>query len=194
MAVVVVLVAIAGASASAGAGASLAAESGGASASGGDEVVLQWGDRGPAVRRLQRRLHTRVSGRFTAVTERAVRRFQRRVGLRADGMVGAATRQALGLDPFRRSEVLRPRFRLPRVLRLIARCESGGDPRAISRSGRYRGRYQFSMATWRALGGRGDPARAAGRLQDRLALRLYRRRGTAAWPHCAVIARRAMRG
>jgi hypothetical protein len=190
---IVVALAVLGGSA-VGTGASLAAESGGASVVGGDRVVLQRGDRGPAVRRVQRRLRIAVSGRFGAATERSVTRFQRRVGLRPDGMVGAATRQALGLRPFLRSEVYRPRFRLPLVLRLIARCESGGDPRAVSRSGRYRGKYQFSRATWRRLGGSGDPARATERLQDRLALRLYRKSGTRAWPHCAVVARRAMSG
>jgi Transglycosylase-like domain/Putative peptidoglycan binding domain len=192
VAIVIALAALAGC---AGAAASaLASGSGGAGAATGDQVVLRRGDRGPAVRRLQRRLRVRVSGSFGANTVRSVRRFQARVGLHVDGKVGAATRQALGLRPFSRSEVYRPRSRLPRILRLIARCESGGNPRAVSSSGRYRGKYQFSRATWRLLGGLGDPALASERLQDRLALRLYRKRGTRAWPRCAVIARRAMRG
>ena len=190
VAIVVVLAGLAGCAV--GAAASMTAPSGGASAAQGSEIVLQRGDRGPAVRRVQRRLRTRASGRFGSTTERKVRRFQGRVGLRRDGKVGTATRQALGLRPFSRAEVYRPRFRVPRILRLIARCESSGDPRAVSRGGRYRGKYQFSMATWRMLGGTGDPARATERLQDRLALRLYRKRGTRPWPHCAAVARRAM--
>jgi hypothetical protein len=70
------------------------------------------------------------------------------------------------------------------LLERIAVCESGGDPSAISRDGRHRGKYQFSLDTWRALGGRGDPVDASEALQDRLALELYRREGTAPWPKC----------
>jgi hypothetical protein len=70
------------------------------------------------------------------------------------------------------------------LLEQIAACESGGDPSAVSRDGRHRGKYQFSIDTWRALGGRGDPADASEALQDRLALELYRREGTAPWPTC----------
>jgi hypothetical protein len=143
---------------------------------------------------VQRRLHITATGRFGWGTQRAVERFQRRVGLEVTGRVDPATRQAMGLRPFRRSEVYRPRTRLPRVLRLIARCESHGNPRAVSASGRYRGKYQFSYRTWRSLGGSGDPAHAPERLQDRLALRLYRTRGTRPWPRCAALARRAMSG
>ncbi len=75
--------------------------------------------------------------------------------------------------------------RLPRVLKQIAQCESGGNPRAISPSGRYRGKFQFDYATWRSLGGRGDPAAAPEWQQDKRALKLYRMRGTAPWPNCA---------
>lgn len=69
-------------------------------------------------------------------------------------------------------------------LRRIARCESHGDPRAISPSGLYRGRYQFAMTTWRTVGGRGDPARASGLEQDARAARLYRMAGPGQWPVC----------
>jgi hypothetical protein len=74
---------------------------------------------------------------------------------------------------------------LPLVLRRIAQCESGGNPRAISPGGQYRGKYQFSRSTWQNLGGTGDPAAAPEWLQDRMALKLYRRAGTAPWPNCA---------
>ena len=75
--------------------------------------------------------------------------------------------------------------KLPKVLKQIAQCESGGNPRAVSPSGTYRGKFQFDMATWRSLGGRGDPAKAPEWQQDKRALRLYRMRGTAPWPNCA---------
>jgi hypothetical protein len=70
-------------------------------------------------------------------------------------------------------------------LRRIALCESGGDPTAVSADGRYRGKYQFSRATWRAMGGSGDPAAAPEAEQDRRAAELLRREGGAPWPNCA---------
>ena len=63
-------------------------------------------------------------------------------------------------------------------------CESGGDPTAVSPNGQYRGKYQFSRATWRSLGGNGDPARAPEAAQDRMAELLLQRSGTSAWPVC----------
>ena len=80
-------------------------------------------------------------------------------------------------------------IKLPKILRKIAECESGGDPRAISPSGRYRGKYQFSRETWRAMGGHGDPAKASEYEQDKRALKLYRQQGTAPWPYCGRWAR-----
>ena len=70
------------------------------------------------------------------------------------------------------------------TLARIARCESGGDPTAISSSGRYRGKYQFSRATWRDLGGKGDPAAAPESVQDAMAAKLLAQRGTTPWPVC----------
>jgi Transglycosylase-like domain/Putative peptidoglycan binding domain len=158
---------------------------GGAGASAASDVVVKRGDRGDAVRKVQSALGVAVDGAFGPVTERAVRRFQRRHGLLVDGIVGPQTRAALGLDPFSRSGVVRSRSTaLPRILVRIAECESGGDPTALSPSGRYRGKYQFSMGTWRQLGGEGDPAAAPEWLQDRMALKLYRRAGTSPWPNC----------
>ena len=174
------------------ASAAVASDSGGASAAEGNQITLRRGDRGPAVRRVQRRLRIEVTGRFGAATQRAVQHFQRSRSLDDDGRVGPATRQAMGLRPFSRSEVYRPRRRVPLILRYIARCESHGNPRAVSSGGRYRGKYQFSYRTWHSVGGTGDPAQASERLQDRLAVKLYRRRGTRPWPRCAVVARRAM--
>lgn len=161
-----------------------AAAGGGASAAGG-EVVLERGDRGDAVRSLQRALDVAADGVFGKQTERAVKRFQRRKGLVADGIVGPQTRQALGLRPFSSRAAEDDSVQLPRMLRRIAECESGGDPAAVSSDGRYRGKYQFSRGTWRNLGGEGDPAEASEAQQDTLALKLYRRQGTAPWPNCS---------
>jgi hypothetical protein len=164
-------------------GSALAAGSVVAPASG--EVVLEEGDSGPAVKRLQKRLRVRpVDGQFGSDTERAVKRFQRRRGLTSDGVVGPQTRKALGLRAVTGAAAETP-VRLPRVLRRIAQCESGGDPTITSPDGRYRGKYQFTRSTWRALGGDGDPAKASEATQDLIALKLYRRSGTAPWPSCA---------
>ncbi len=162
-----------------------ASASGGASAS--SEVVVKRGDRGDAVRSIQRELGVTADGVFGEQTERAVRRFQRRHDLVADGIVGPLTRGALGLRPFSSRAVRRTSSRsvdVPAALRRIAECESGGNPRAVSPGGQYRGKYQFSRTTWRTLGGSGDPADAPEWLQDRLALKLYRERGSAPWPNC----------
>ena len=163
-------------------------------------VTVRKGDRGKAVRKVQRRLGLSADGVFGPITHRAVRRFQRRQGLVADGIVGPITRRALRLRPFPRGSVVRPRggsgggapatggagVRLPAVLVRIAECESGGNPRALSPDGRYRGKFQFTRGTWKDYGGRGDdPAQASERHQDRIALRLYRARGTAPWPSCS---------
>ena len=158
------------------------ADRGGVRARASSDVVVERGDRGQAVRSIQRALGIPADGVFGPQTERAVRQFQRRKGLVADGIVGPQTRSALGLAPF--SSVGGRGVSLPRVLQRIAECESDGNPSAVSPGGRYRGKYQFTRDTWRRLGGDGDPADAPEWLQDRMALKLYRQSGTAPWPSC----------
>jgi hypothetical protein len=78
----------------------------------------------------------------------------------------------------------------PRVVRdgldwkALARCESGGNPRAVSASGRHRGLYQFDLRTWHGVGGRGDPIDASAAEQTYRAHLLYLDRGRAPWPVC----------
>lgn len=191
-------------SAGVGASTAIADEPRAEAAASSSTVTVRKGDRGGAVRRVQRRLGLTADGVFGPQTNRAVRRFQRRRRLTADGIVGPITRRALGLRRFSRDSVIHPRgqsgggapaggvpaddersVRLPRVLRRIAECESGGDPTAVSPGGLYRGKFQFARETWKAYGGRGsDPAKASESHQDRIALRLYRDRGTDPWPTC----------
>ena len=73
---------------------------------------------------------------------------------------------------------------VPAHLQAIAACESGGNPRAVSANGMYRGKYQFSYATWAAVGGKGDPAAASEAEQDMRAALLYARAGASPWPVC----------
>ena len=73
---------------------------------------------------------------------------------------------------------------VPGHLQAIAACESGGNPRAIGGGGAFRGKYQFTVATWQAMGGSGDPAAAPEAEQDRRAAMLYARSGATPWPVC----------
>ncbi|HKY13749.1 MAG TPA: transglycosylase family protein [Microthrixaceae bacterium] len=77
------------------------------------------------------------------------------------------------------------------VLARIRRCESGGNYRSVSRSGSYRGAYQFSQSTWNGVAKNFlpafvsvDPAKAPPHIQDAMARLLYKRSGRSPWPHC----------
>jgi len=134
-------------------------------------------------KQIQKALGIRADGVMGPKTRRAIKRFQRAHGLKADGIAGPATLEALGLagTPTNGSLDSAPAT----VLAKIAQCESGGDPAAVSPSGQYRGKYQFSVETWEALGGTGDPAEAPEDVQDSYAAQLYDQRGLAPWPACA---------
>ena len=135
---------------------------------------------------LQRALGITADGIYGPQTRAAVRRFQRAHGLVVDGIAGPRTMAALGLaGTAARSAPARSTSTVSGTLQRIAACESGGNPAAVSADGRYRGKYQFSRATWVALGGTGDPARAPEAQQDRLAAALLAARGTSPWPNCA---------
>jgi uncharacterized protein YabE (DUF348 family) len=62
----------------------------------------------------------------------------------------------------------------------LARCESGGNPRAVNPAGYY-GLYQFSPGTWQRVGGSGLPSDAAASEQLYRAKLLYRRGGAGQW-------------
>jgi peptidoglycan hydrolase-like protein with peptidoglycan-binding domain len=136
---------------------------------------------GSSVAALQQALGIPADGIYGPQTRKAVRRFQRANGLMVDGIAGPQTLAALGLTARGSSA---PRADAATVLARIAQCESGGDPTAVSPDRRYYGKYQFSRATWRAVGGRGNPARASEAEQDQRAAILYEREGTAPWPVC----------
>jgi uncharacterized protein YabE (DUF348 family) len=62
----------------------------------------------------------------------------------------------------------------------LARCESGGNPRAVNPAGYY-GLYQFSPSTWQRMGGSGLPSDASPDEQLRRAKLLYKRSGAGQW-------------
>jgi peptidoglycan hydrolase-like protein with peptidoglycan-binding domain len=153
----------------------------------GDGGMLQRGSSGAGVTALQRALGVSPTGNFGPVTARAVRAFQRSHGLAVDGIVGPQTGAALGIGSGSAppsSSTTRSASGGSSTLARIAQCESGGNPAAVSPSGRYRGKYQFSRATWRAMGGTGDPAQAPEAEQDRRAAALLAQAGTSPWPVC----------
>jgi uncharacterized protein YabE (DUF348 family) len=62
----------------------------------------------------------------------------------------------------------------------LAKCESGGNPRAVNPAGYY-GLYQFSLSTWRSVGGSGNPIDASPDEQTARAQTLYARSGAGQW-------------
>ena len=73
-----------------------------------------------------------------------------------------------------------------RWARRTSECESGGNPKAVSPGGTYRGAFQFSRPTWRSApkSPGGDPIRYRWRTQAVVAVYKKHRDGTSAWPSC----------
>jgi peptidoglycan hydrolase-like protein with peptidoglycan-binding domain len=163
-------------------GASLALAGGALAQTGGSGAAAQSSVRGSGVVALQRALGIPADGIYGPQTRRAVIAFQRAHGLIVDGIAGPQTLGALGLST---SAAPSASAGAGTTLARIAQCESGGNPAAVSADGRYRGKYQFSRATWAAMGGTGDPAAAPESVQDALAAKLLAARGTSPWPNCA---------
>ncbi|MGZ4638886.1 MAG: ubiquitin-like domain-containing protein [Actinomycetes bacterium] len=66
----------------------------------------------------------------------------------------------------------------------LARCESGGNPKAYNPAGPFYGLYQFMSSTWQAVGGVGLPTQASASEQTYRAQILYNRSGRGQWPVC----------
>jgi len=146
---------------------------------------------GSTVAALQSALGLTPDGVYGPNTRRAVRNYQRNQGLAVDGIAGPVTLAHLGLagqgsgaatggSASTGATASAPSATLAK----IAACESSGNPTAVSASGQYRGKYQFSRATWREYGGTGDPAAAPESVQDAIAAKLLAARGTQPWPVC----------
>jgi peptidoglycan hydrolase-like protein with peptidoglycan-binding domain len=150
-------------------------------------------------RAVQQALGVAVDGVYGPQTRAAVIRFQRANGLLPDGIAGPQTLAALGVaDSARETQALAARSAptstststsrgTSALLERIAECESGGDPTMVSGDGTYRGKYQFAVSTWRAVGGTGDPAAASEAEQDKRAAILMRVQGPSAWPVCSNV-------
>ena len=67
-------------------------------------------------------------------------------------------------------------------------CESSNRTNAVSRTGKYRGLYQFDLPTWKSVGGKGDPAKATRFEQHLRAKILWSQRGWKPWPECGKVA------
>lgn len=67
----------------------------------------------------------------------------------------------------------------------LAECESGGDWQINTGNGYYGG-LQFSLSSWRAVGGSGYPHEASKAEQISRAERLQNRQGWGAWPACSA--------
>jgi len=145
--------------------------------------------------------HRRLVRRYLKLRNRANRLIAKRDARRAPRKVRTAKQVGWSNRGLRRAiRKLRTRIRHVRadlrdkragltpavraVLNRIAACESHGNPRAVGGGGAYRGKYQFSFGTWASVGGRGDPAAASEREQDRRAAMLLRRDGSGHWPVC----------
>ncbi len=84
--------------------------------------------------------------------------------------------------------IVRPRYTGPitdDVFIRLSWCESGGRPDAVSRSGKYLGAFQFSLATWHGIGMPGSPIDYPFEVQLEAAKRLQARSGWGQWPTCA---------
>jgi hypothetical protein len=145
--------------------------------------------------------HQRLVRRYLRLRIRANRLIARRDGRRGSARLRTASHEQWSNRRLRHQiRALRKRIRRVRadvrdkragltpgvraILNRIAACESHGNPGAIGGGGAYRGKYQFSYGTWASVGGKGDPARASEREQDRRAAMLLRRDGSGHWPVC----------
>jgi len=175
------------------AAATLTFAAGGALAQGGGTGSTAVRSAGSTVAALQSALGITADGVYGPNTRRAVRNYQRNQGLAVDGVAGPVTLAHLGLagqgsgagtSSSRPASSGATASAPNATLAKIAACESSGNPAAVSASGRYRGKYQFSRETWREYGGTGDPAAAPESVQDSIAAKLLAARGTQPWPVC----------
>lgn len=106
-----------------------------------------------------------------------------------NGRVAAARRTTAGSSPSAGSGTAHDHTESadpadPATWDRLAQCETGGDWHADTGNGYYGG-LQFSLDTWRALGGTGKPHEHPRETQIEMGRRLHAQQGWAPWPHCA---------
>lgn len=72
-------------------------------------------------------------------------------------------------------------------LRSTGNCESGNvrpDPWTANTGNGFYGRFQFTIKTWRGVGGKGMPHKASHLEQEYRAVRTLKVQGRIAWPNC----------
>ena len=138
-------------------------------------ATYTWDERSPRVEELQFLLGIRADGWYSAATLAAHRSAVEFAGLPVEQLPA----RPIPVGP------------APEKWAALRECESGGDYTIASRSGKYRGAYQFDRSTWNSVAGRHDPslvgvdpAAASPADQDAMALALYSERGARPWPHC----------
>jgi hypothetical protein len=138
-------------------------------------ATYTWDERSPRVEELQFLLGIRADGWYSAATSAAHRSAVEFAGLPVELLPA----RPIPVGP------------APEKWAALRECESGGDYTIASRSGKYRGAYQFDRSTWNSVAGRHDPslvgvdpAAASPADQDAMALALYSERGARPWPHC----------
>jgi len=135
--------------------------------------------REPAQQRLTRKA-TRLARELAHARNRGFspRAYRRRVRDESPARLAARVRELRrGIAHQRRAATASP------ALEAIAACESGGNPGTNTGNGFY-GKYQFTLATWQSVGGRGNPAAASEAEQNQRAEILYAREGASPWPVC----------
>jgi hypothetical protein len=157
---------------------------------------LSRGDTGPRVAEVQSILASMqysvtVDGVYGKQTERAVRSWQRSNGLVVDGVAGRVTtsslRQAVRVgNAHTVGEPADPSSAIEHydIWVRLAVCESGGNW-SINTGNGYYGGVQFSLTSWRAVGGTGYPHQASMLEQMARAERLLDLQGWGAWPSCS---------
>ncbi len=146
-----------------------------------DPVILiladtyAWDEQSPRVAALQETLGLDADGRYAHATQRAHRNAAEFVGLPIDTL----------------PTPILPPGPDPSEWEALRQCESNGNYAITSRTGKYRGAYQFDRSTWNSVAERYapdlvgvDPAAASPADQDTMALALYSERGARPWPHC----------
>ena len=155
--------------------------------------------------------HLAIDGIFGPETEGVTKAFQSSRGLAADGIVGPSTwAAAMGssaptggtstqsVTP-KASYVAPVHTAAPSqavasssssgvsggVWAALRQCESGGNYSTNTGNG-YGGAYQFSQATWSALGEPGSPSTASPATQDAAAQKLQSQSGWGQWPACSA--------